>query len=91
VPARVVGRSPEFGGERFGARGFRGGLPLGWEGRIVFHGLFPAGYAGYCEPVPVDYNYMLPAMAPSYDPCLFGNRVIVYDRFSRSIVFVAAI
>jgi hypothetical protein len=30
-------------------------------------------------------------MAQSYDPCLFGDRVIVFDRFSRSIVFVATL
>jgi hypothetical protein len=89
---------------RAGSRGFRGapvfraggrfglaGLPFGWEHRVVFHGFFPLEYASYCEPVPVEYDYMLPPEQPYYDPCLFGDRVIVVDRFSRSIVFVATI
>ena len=57
----------------------------------MFGGFFPVAYAGYCEAVPYDYDYLLPPMAPSYDPCLFGDRVVVFDRFSRSIVFVAAL
>lgn len=101
---REYGRSPVYAGARFGGdRGFRGGrefrdghwffggraFPLGWEGRVVFGGFFPMAYGGYCEAVPYDYDYLLPPMLPSYDPCLFGDRVIVFDRFSRHIVFVA--
>jgi hypothetical protein len=66
-------------------------LPIGWGGRVFFGGYFPVAYSGYCEAVPDDYDYMLPPMEPSYDPCLFGDRVVVYDRFSRSIVFVGAL
>jgi hypothetical protein len=93
VPAAAYGREGYASARYVGDRRFvpRGGLPFGWEGRVVFHGLFPLAYAGYCEAVPYDYNYLLPPMMPSYDPCLFGDRVIVYDRFSRSIVFVAAL
>ncbi len=94
APGAVYGRSPVYAGARFGAeRGFvpRAGLPYGWDRRVVFHGFFPVEYASYCDAVPVAYNYMLPPMAPSYDPCLFGNRVVVYDRFSRNIVFIATI
>jgi hypothetical protein len=92
---RAFGREAAYGGVRYGA-GFNrfGGrlvLPFGWDSRVVFHGYFPAAYGSYCEAVPMDYNYMLPPMQPSYDPCLFGDRVIVYDRFSRSIVFVATL
>jgi hypothetical protein len=103
---RDYGRSLAYGQTRFGGeRGFRGGrefrdgswfyggraFPFGWEGRVVSGGFFPMAYAGYCDAVPVEYDYMLPPMAPSYDPCLFGDRVIVFDRFSRSIVFVATL
>ena len=103
---RDYGRSPAYGQTRFGGeRGFRGGrefrdgswyyggraFPFGWEGRVVSGGFFPIAYAGYCDAVPMEYDYLLPPMAPSYDPCLFGNRVIVFDRFSRSIVFVATL
>ena len=96
-----------FGGERGfrggrdfdGHREFRGGrwfygdrpFPIGWESRVVFGGFFPIAYAGYCDAVPYDYDYLLPPMAPSYDPCLFGDRIVVFDRFSRSIVFVATL
>jgi hypothetical protein len=90
VPARVYGGSV-YGGPRFSGVARFGGLPLGWDRRVVFHGFFPVSYGGYCQPVPVDYDYMLPPMAPSYDPCLFGDRVIVYDRFSRNIVFAATL
>ena len=98
APGREYGRSPVYAGARFGGdRGFRGGrwffggraFPLGWEGRVVFGGFFPVAYGGYCDAVPYDYDYLLPPMLPSYDPCLFGDRVIVFDRFSRHIVFVA--
>jgi len=85
--AGVYARGPRFGA--VGGFGLRAGLPLGWESRVVFHGFFPLEYASYCQPVPQSYDYLLPAMAPSYDPCMFGDRVVVYDRFSRSIVFVA--
>ncbi|MFI5245366.1 MAG: hypothetical protein ACHQQR_09100 [Gemmatimonadales bacterium] len=71
----------------YGGRAF----PFGWESRVVFGGFFPIGYAGYCDAVPYDYDYMLPPMLPSYDPCLFGDRVVVFDRFSRHIVFVATL
>jgi len=78
---------------RFGGGGFyfRSGLPFGWESRIMLNGYFPVSYGGYCDAVPVDYEYLLPPMLPSYDPCFFGDRVVVFDRFSRSIVFVAAL
>jgi hypothetical protein len=103
---REYGRSPAYSETRFGGeRGFRGGrefrdgrwfyagraFPFGWEGRVVSGGFFPIAYAGYCDAVPVEYDYLLPPMAPSYDPCLFGDRVIVFDHFSRSIVFVATL
>jgi hypothetical protein len=101
----LITRNGFVGGREFGRPGFRGirvgpgfnhfggrlVLPIGWGGRVVFGGFFPVAYAGYCEAVPDDYDYLLPPMAPSYDPCLFGDRVVVYDRFSRSIVFVAAL
>jgi hypothetical protein len=94
VGARGFGR-PAFRDGHFGAGFNRWGgrlvLPIGWGGRVVFGGFFPAEYAGYCEAVPYDYDYLLPPMAPSYDPCLFGDRIVVFDRFSRSIVFVAAL
>ncbi len=84
-----------FRGAHFGAGFNRWGgrlvLPVGWGNRVIFGGYFPIAYASYCEAVPYDYDYLLPPMAPSYDPCLFGDRVVVYDRFSRSIVFVAAL
>jgi hypothetical protein len=85
----IVGRRGEFrdGGWYFGGRAF----PGGWESRVVVGGFFPMDYAGYCDAVPYDYDYMLPPMQPSYDPCLFGDRVIVFDRFSRSIVFAATL
>lgn len=66
-------------------------LPIGWGDRVIFGGFFPVAYASYCEAVPYDYEYLLPPMDPSYDPCLFGDRVVVFDRFSRSIVFVATL
>jgi hypothetical protein len=72
-------------------RRYGGELPFGWDRVVVFHGFFPVAYAGFCEAVPADYGYLLPPMAPTYDPCLFGDRVIVFDRFSRSIVFVATL
>jgi hypothetical protein len=86
-----------FVGGRFGVRygagfnrfGGRLALPFGWENRVFVNGFFPASYASYCEAVPVDYDYMLPEMQPNYDSCLFGDRVIVMDRFSRGIVFAA--
>ncbi len=102
----LITRNGFVGPRDFGRAGFRAGirvgpgfnrfggrlvLPIGWGGRVVFGGFFPVAYAGYCEAVPYDYDYLLPPMAPSYDPCLFGDRVVVYDRFSRSIVFVAAL
>jgi hypothetical protein len=87
--AEFAGRRSEFRGGRwyFGGRAF----PLGWEGRVVYGGFFPIAYAGYCDPVPYDYDYMLPPMMPSYDPCMFGDRIVVFDRFSRSIVFAATL
>ena len=89
--ARVYGRQAVYGGARFGA-GFNrfGGrlvLPFGWESRLYVRGFFPASYMSYCEAVPVDYDYMLPPMLPNYDSCLFGDRIVVMDRFSRGIVF----
>lgn len=94
VDPRAYGR-PAFGGVHFGAGFNRWGgrlvLPVGWGSRVIFGGFFPASYASYCEAVPVDYDYLLPPMAPSYDPCLFGDRIVVYNRFSRSIVFTAAL
>jgi hypothetical protein len=106
APGRDYVRPNVYGGTRFGGdREFRGGrefregrwfyggraFPFGWESRVIFGGFFPIGYAGYCDAVPYDYDYMLPPMLPSYDPCLFGDRVIVFDRFSRHIVFVATL
>jgi hypothetical protein len=95
VTPRGFERPAAFRGARFGPGFNRWGgrlvLPVGWGSRVVFGGFFPVAYAGYCEAVPYDYDYLLPPMAPSYDPCLFGDRVVVYDRFSRSIVFVAAL
>jgi len=86
---------PRYGREHFGAGFNRWGgrlvLPIGWGDRIIFGGFFPVSYVSYCEAVPYDYEYLLPPMAPSYDPCLFGDRVVVFDRFSRSIVFVASL
>ena len=91
---REFGR-PGFGGRHFGPGFNRWGgrlvLPFGWGSRVVFGGFFPVEYASYCEAVPYDYDYLMPPMAPSYDPCLFGDRIVVFDRFSRSIVFVAAL
>ena len=55
------------------------------------NGYFPAAYASYCEAVPVDYDYMLPEMLPNYDSCLFGDRIVVMDRFSRGIVFTTVL
>src|ERR1035437_5749401 len=83
-----IWRESRFGGSGFY---FRSGLPFGWESRIMLNGYFPMSYGGYCDAVPVDYEYLLPPMLPSYDPCFFGDRVVVLDRFSRSIVFVAAL
>jgi hypothetical protein len=90
--ARAYGRPAFYGGARYGYAGFNrwGGrlaLPFGWESRIYVRGFFPASYASYCEAVPVDYEYMLPEMLPNYDSCLFGDRIVVLDRFSRGIVF----
>lgn len=95
----LITRGGAYGGQRiwresrFGGSGFyfRSGLPFGWESRIMLNGYFPMSYGGYCDAVPVDYEYLLPPMLPSYDPCFFGDRVVVFDRFSRSIVFVAAL
>lgn len=94
VAGRVNGRPAYYGGARYGYAGYNrwGGrlaLPFGWESRIVVRGFFPLSYASYCEPVPVDYEYMLPEMLPNYDSCLFGDRIVVLDRFSRGIVFTA--
>jgi hypothetical protein len=94
VAGRVYGRPAYYGGARYGYAGYNrfGGrlmLPFGWESRIVVRGFFPLSYASYCEPVPVDYEYMLPEMLPNYDSCLFGDRIVVLDRFSRGIVFTA--
>ncbi|HZX68857.1 MAG TPA: hypothetical protein VFE70_08230, partial [Candidatus Elarobacter sp.] len=84
-----------YGGARFGAGFNRWGgrleLPFGWGGNVIFGGYFPASYASYCEAVPDDYDYLLPPMAQTYDPCLFGDRVVVFDRYSRSIVFAATL
>ena len=89
----AYGRPAFVGGIRYGAGfnrfGGRLALPFGWESRIVVGGFFPVSYMSYCEPVPVDYDYMLPEMQPSYDSCLFGDRIVVMDRFSRGIVFGA--
>jgi hypothetical protein len=89
----VYGR-PNYGGSRYGYAGYNrfGGrlaLPFGWESRIVVRGYFPFAYSSYCEAVPAEYEYMLPEMMPDYDSCLFGDRVVVIDRFSRGIVFSA--
>jgi hypothetical protein len=88
-PRAVYGGSPAYRG--VGRFSVRAGLPFGWERRVVFHGYFPADYASYCEAVPLEYDYLLPPMGPYDDPCLFGDRVIVVDRFSRSIVFIATL
>ena len=99
------GRDLRGGGDFRGSRDFRDGrefrdgrwyyggraFPFGWESSVVFGGFFPVAYAGYCADVPLDYDYMLPPMSPYDDPCLFGDRVIVFDRFSRHIVFVATL
>ena len=67
-------------------------LPFGWERPLYVRGYFPARYAEYCEAVPVDLEYMLPLMRDGYDPCLIGDRIVVYDRYSRgSIIFSAII
>jgi hypothetical protein len=91
----AYGRPAFVGGIRYGAGfnrfGGRLALPFGWESRMVVRGFFPVSYMSYCEPVPVDYEYMLPEMLPNYDSCLFGDRVIVMDRYSRGIVFAAVI
>jgi hypothetical protein len=94
IAGRVYGRPAFYGGARYGYAGYNrfGGrlaLPFGWESRIVVRGFFPVSYASYCEPVPPDYEYMLPEMLPNYDSCLFGDRIVVLDRFSRGIVFTA--
>jgi hypothetical protein len=91
---RVYGRPAYYGGSRYGYAGYNrwGGrlaLPFGWESRIYVRGFFPTSYASYCEVVPPDYEYMLPEMLPNYDSCLFGDRIVVVDRFSRGIVFTA--
>jgi hypothetical protein len=92
--ARAYGRPAYYGGARYGYAGYNrwGGrlaLPFGWESRIYVRGFFPLSYASYCEVVPPDYEYMLPEMLPNYDSCLFGDRIVVIDRFSRGIVFTA--
>jgi hypothetical protein len=93
ITRSAYGRPAFVGGIRYGAGfnrfGGRLALPFGWESRIVVRGFFPVSYMSYCEPVPVDYDYMLPEMLPSYDSCLFGDRIVVMDRFSRGIVFAA--
>jgi hypothetical protein len=93
--AGFVGRAGFNGGIRFGAGFNRWGgrlvLPFGWENRIFVNGYFPAAYSTYCEAVPADYDYMLPDMQPNYDSCLFGDRIVVMDRFSRGIVFTAVL
>ncbi len=93
--AGFVGRAGFNGGVRFGAGFNRWGgrlvLPIGWQSRIFVNGYFPAAYASYCEAVPADYDYMLPEMLPNYDSCLFGDRIVVMDRFSRGIVFSAVL
>ena len=88
----MYGRPAYYGESRYGYAGYNrwGGrlaLPFGWESRIYVRGFFPVSYMNYCEPVPQDYEYMLPEMMPDYDSCLFGDRVIVVDRFSHGIVF----
>ncbi|HEV8409503.1 MAG TPA: hypothetical protein VGQ30_03275 [Gemmatimonadaceae bacterium] len=88
-----AGREGFNGGVRYGAGFNRWGgrlvLPYGWESRLYVRGYFPVAYSTYCEPVPPDYDYMLPDMLPNYDSCLFGDRIVVMDRFSRGIVFTA--
>jgi hypothetical protein len=91
---RVYGRPAYYGGSRYGYAGYNrfGGrleLPYGWESRIYVRGFFPVAYMSYCEPVPPDYEYMLPEMLPEYDSCLFGDRVIVVNRFNHGIMFSA--
>jgi hypothetical protein len=89
-------RGPVYGG---GFRYYRGisrfglsvVLPFGWERPLYVSGYFPMAYGGYCEDVPPEFDYMLPPMRDSYDPCLIGDRIVVYDRFSRGIVFAADI
>src|ERR1035437_10239768 len=83
-----IWRESRFGGSGFY---FRSGLPFGWESRIMLNGYFPVSYGGYFAAGPVDFEYLLSPTLPSYDPCFFGDRVVVLDRFSRSIVFVAAL
>jgi hypothetical protein len=70
---------------------FRSDLPWGWRSSVVFGGFFPLAWAPYCETVPYEFDYMMPPMSPGYDPCLFGDRIIVFDRFSRHISFVAVL
>jgi hypothetical protein len=93
--AGFVGRAGFNGGVRFGAGFNRWGgrlvLPFGWESRLYVRGYFPAAYSSYCEAVPADYEYMLPQMLPNYDSCLFGDRIVVMDRFSRGIVFTTVL
>ncbi len=93
--SRGYGRPVAYGGARYGAGfnrwGGRLALPFGWESRLYVRGYFPASYASYCEAVPPDYEYMLPDMLPDYDSCLFGDRIVVIDRFSRGIVFTTVL
>ena len=76
------------GVDRFGVRI---ALPFGWYQPLYVRGYFPVNYYNYCEPVPYDLEYMLPEMYDGQTSCLVGDRVVVYDRASRGISFVAVI
>ena len=66
-------------------------LPPGWEDVIYADGFFPEYYDQWMEPVPLELEYRLPPVYRGYQRFLFGGRLIVIDRLTRSIVMVVRI
>jgi hypothetical protein len=74
-------------GRNFGVfAGYRARLPFGWDRRVYLNGFFPVDYDIYLRPVPPDLDYLLPPLYDGYARFVFGDRLVVMDRFSRRVV-----
>jgi hypothetical protein len=85
--ANEFGMRRYFNSGHFGAfAGYRARLPFGWDRRVYLNGFFPVDYDLYLRPVPADLDYLLPPLDDGYARFVFGDRLVVMDRFSRRVV-----
>ena len=63
-------------------------LPYGWEDVIYEDMYFPAEYDAWTDEVPLELEYQLPPLYRGHRRFIFGDRLIVIDRFTRNIVLV---